>query len=129
MTPPRTPGIPSDVTLRRLPTLHGEVTVIEFLDRRLIDAAHIEQLGQQLKAIASETPTPRLVVSFEKVEYLSSTALNVLIELDNLIRQKKGQFRIANLAPELMKVFTLMKLHKVMKICDTTDEAVKSIKG
>jgi anti-sigma B factor antagonist len=115
---------PSDLSVRHV----GGATVVEFLDRRLIDASHIEQIGAQILAIVDAAVKPRLVISFEKVEYLSSTALNVLIELDNAIRHKKGQLRLAHLDPELQKVFTLMKLHKVLKICKTTDEALKSMK-
>lgn len=115
---------PSDLSVRHM----GGVMVVEFLDRRLIDAAHIEQLGAQILGMIEAAVRPLVIISFEKVEYLSSTALNVLIEIDNAIKHKKGQFRLAELDPEIHKVFTLMKLHKVLKICKTTDEAVKSIK-
>ena len=133
MSPPRTPGstgsASTDLSWRRVPAPNGDITVVEFLDRRLIDAAHIADVGQQIKALVAQMPVPRLVLSFEKVEYLSSTALNVVIELERLIRQHKGQFRIANLAPEIEKIFTLMKLHKVIQLCQDTEQAIKSIRS
>ena len=36
---------------------------------------------------------------------------------------------LTDLDPELAKVFTLMKLHKVMKICDTLEEGMKVLRG
>lgn len=124
----------SDMSVRQIESVTGRaaktnITVIEFLDRRLIDTAHIERIGAQVREIVKAADTPRLVISFKMVEYLSSTMLNVLIETDNTIRRKKGQLRLADLDPELMKVFTLMKLHKVMNICKTTDEAIASLKS
>jgi len=114
----------SDIAFRHL----GAITVVDFLDRRLIDAAHIEQIGQQLQEMAGKATTPQMVLNFEKVEYLSSSALNILIALDNAIRKKLGQLRLAGLDKELRKIFTLMKLTKVMVLCDNVDEAIKSIK-
>jgi anti-sigma B factor antagonist len=103
------------------------VTVIEFRDRRLIDAVHIEKLGKQILDLIAKQRTPRVVLSFKSVEFLSSTALNALIQIENAIRQKKGQLRLADLDAQLQKVFTMMKLQKVMPIVDSTEEAVKSL--
>ena len=69
------------------------------------------------------------MLNFEKVEYLSSSALNILIALDNAIRKKSGQLRLSGLDKELRKVFTLMKLNKVMVLCDSVDEAVEIANG
>jgi len=115
---------PADLAVR----YSGPTTIVEFLDRRLIDAAQIERLGDQILEIIKPMPKPKLVIAFDKVEYLSSSALNILIKIENTINKKGGEFRLANLAPDLQKVFTMMKLNKVMKICDSVDEAVRSIK-
>ena len=106
----------------------GAVTIVEFLDRRLIDTARIEALGQRISELVEKTDAIKLVLNFEKVEYLSSTMLNVLIAIDNSIKRKQGKLALANLHPELQKVFTLMKLNKVMKICKTTDDAISAMK-
>jgi anti-anti-sigma regulatory factor len=55
--------------------------------------------------------------------------LNTLIAVDNAVKRKNGQLRLSNLDPELLKIFTMMKLHKVITICDTAEEAVHSIKA
>jgi anti-sigma B factor antagonist len=124
----------SDMSIRQIESATGRaaktnITVVEFLDRRLIDTAQIERLGNQLMQIVKAEETPKLVISFRMVEYLSSTMLNLLIEFDNTIKRTKGQLRLADLDPELLKVFTLMKLHKVMMICKTADEAIGSLKS
>jgi anti-sigma B factor antagonist len=118
------PEAPTDMIVRNM----GAITVVEFLDRRLIDAAQIERLGEQIQDLVRAAAVPKLVLNFEKVEYLSSSALNVLIALENAINKKKGQMRLASLDKELQKVFALMKLNKVMVLCNSLDDAIKSIK-
>jgi len=116
---------PTDLSVRH----SGAITIIEFLDRRLIDAVQIERIGERILELVNSAAIPKVVLDFNKVEYLSSTALNVLIRVENAIDLKKGELRLSSLDPDLRKVFTLMKLDKVMKICKDTDEAVTSIKA
>jgi len=116
-------GIPQGMSVR----LAGSVTVVEITERRLIDAAQIERLGAQLQEIVKGAAKPKLVVSFANVEYLSSSMLNVLISVQNSVKAKGGDLCLSDLDPELKKVFTLMKLQKLMTICGTTDEAVKRL--
>jgi anti-anti-sigma factor len=110
----------ADLAVRKL----GSVTIMELLDRRLIDTARIEALGEQMMDTVKAAPGIKLIVNFEKVEYLSSTMLNVLIAVHNTVHQQKGQMVLANLPPELLKVLTLMKLQKKFTICGTVDDAM-----
>ena len=118
------PKTQTDLNIRTI----GAATVVEFLDRRLIDAAQIERLGQTILEQVNTSTSPKVVLNFEKVEYLSSSMLNVIIAVDNAIKKKKGELRLAGLDDALKKIFTLMKLNKVLTICANADEAVKSIK-
>jgi len=118
---------PADFSVRPIAHAKGDVTVVEFRDRRLIDAVQIEKLGREILNLIAKSRLPKFILSFRNVEFLSSTALNALIQIENAIRLKKGQLRLADLDPQLQKVFTIMKLQKVMPICDSTEEAVKSL--
>lgn len=115
----------ADMSVRQL----GAITIVEFLDRRLIDTARIEALGEQVMDVVNAATAIKLIIDFSKVEYLSSTMLNVLIAIDNAVKRKNGRLMLANLDPELQKVFTLMKLNKVMKICKTVDDAMSELKA
>lgn len=106
----------------------GAITIVEFLDRRLIDTARIEALGSRITELVNSANAVKLIINFQKVEYLSSTMLNVLIALDTAIKRKNGRLALAHLDPELQKVFALMKLNKVMTICKTVDDAMSWMK-
>jgi anti-anti-sigma factor len=130
-SPSMAPHASTDIHVRHVPVPRDKnmtVSIVELLERRLIDTNQIERIGQQIIDLVSTADSPRVVISFAKVEYLSSTMLNALIAIEKTIKKKSGQLRLSNLHADLQKVFTIMKLNKVMKICETADEAVASFK-
>ena len=105
-----------------------DVTIIEFLDRNLLDEANIQQIGDEITSIIDESPYPRLLISFENVDHMASAALGTLITINNRVRQKDGQLKLANISPQIYEVFVITKLNKLFQIYKTTDEAVKAFK-
>lgn len=66
------------------------ITRIEFVDRNILDEANIQQIGDEISQIIDEQESPRLLISFENVDHLSSAALGTLITINNKIRGKDG---------------------------------------
>ena len=62
------------------------VTCIEFVDRNILDEANIQQIGDEITAIVDAQDSPRVLISFENVDHLSSAALGTLITISNKIR-------------------------------------------
>ncbi len=105
-----------------------DVTIIEFLDKNILDEANIQQIGDEINNIIENAAVPKLLISFENVDHLSSAALGTLITINNKIRQKDGQLRLANINPQIYEVFAITKLNKLFQIFKTTDEARKKFK-
>ena len=57
------------------------VTIIEFMDRNILDEANIQQIGEEISRIIDASPYPKLLISFENVDHLSSAALGTLITI------------------------------------------------
>ncbi|MFO0832980.1 MAG: STAS domain-containing protein [Phycisphaerales bacterium] len=104
------------------------VTQVEFLDRNILDEANIQTIGQEIATIVEKEPNPRVLISFTGVEHLSSAALGTLIQVNNQVRNRSGQLRLANIDPQIYEVFTITRLNKLFSIHTTTDEAMKSFK-
>lgn len=103
-----------------------DVTVITFLDRNILDEANIQQIGEEIRNIIQKLAVPKILISFENVDHLSSAALGVLITINKLVRQKDGQLRLANIDPQIYEVFVITKLNKLFKIFKTTDDGLKN---
>lgn len=102
------------------------VTQVEFVDRNILDEANIQRIGEEIAALIDESPSPKILISFANVDHLSSAALGALITINNKIKARNGQLRLANIDPQILEVFQITRLNKLFRICESTDEAVKS---
>jgi anti-anti-sigma factor len=102
----------------------GEVSMVRFLDRKIIDAANIQELGDELFALVEKEQRKNLVLNFASVEFLSSAALNKLIILDKKVKAHSGKMRLCNLKPEIYEVFAITRLNQLFDIKNTEQEAL-----
>jgi len=100
-----------------------DVTRVELLDRNILEEAGIQQIGDEIAQIIDRQQIPKLLISFENVEHLSSAALGTLITLNNKIQHKGGQLRLANINPQIKEVFSITKLNKLFQIYDDNEQA------
>jgi anti-sigma B factor antagonist len=105
---------------------HKDVTQVEFIDRNILDESNIQQIGEEIADLVEAAATPKLLISFSNVDHLSSAALGTMITINNKIKQKKGQLRLANIDPQIYEVFKITKLDKLFQIHDSTDAALAS---
>jgi len=106
----------------------NEITKIEFIDRNILEESNIQQIGEEITAIIDANATPKILLSFENVEHLSSAALGTLITVNTKVKQKGGQLRLSNIDKQIYEVFVITKLNKLFQIHDTSDKALKSFK-
>ena len=99
----------------------GGVTVVRFVDRKILDEANIQELGKELFALVEEENRKSLLLNFSNVEFLSSAALGKLITLDKKVKAHSGKLKLCNIRPEIYEVFAITKLNKLFDIRD--DEA------
>ena len=102
------------------------VTRIEFVDRNILDEANIQQIGEEISRIIDEKTEPKILISFDNVDHLSSAALGTLITINNKIRSKDGGLRLANIDKQIYEVFVITKLNKLFQIFDSADQALTS---
>lgn len=102
------------------------VTRIEFVDRNILDEANIQQIGEEINRIIDAEPQPKILISFDNVDHLSSAALGTLITINNKIRSKDGQLRLANIDKQIYEVFVITKLNKLFQIHETIEQALTS---
>lgn len=102
----------------------GEVTLVRFVDRKIIDAASIQEMGDELFSLVDREGHTRLLLSFASVEFLSSAALNKLIMLERKVKTKQGKLRLCGLKPEIMEVFVITRLNKMFDIKGDENEAL-----
>ena len=99
----------------------GDVTVVKFVDKKILDEAGILELGAELFSLIEHDNRRSIVLNFDNVDFLSSAALGKLITLDRKVKSAQGRLKMSNIRPEILEVFQITKLNKVFDI--RTDEA------
>ncbi len=102
----------------------GDVTVVRFIDRKILDEATIQELGHELFNLVEEENRSKLLLNFSAVEFLSSAALGKLITLDKKVKAHGGKLKLANIRPEIYEVFAITKLNKLFEIKDDEADAL-----
>ena len=102
----------------------GEVTVVRFLDRKILDETNIQELGQELFALVEEENRQKLLLNFSSVSFLSSAALGKLINLDKKVRAHGGKLKLSNVRPEIYEVFAITKLNKLFEMHEEEADAL-----
>lgn len=105
----------------------GAVTQIEFVDRNILDESNIQEISDEICGLIDDQPTPLILIRFGNVEHLSSAALGALITINNRVKGKDGQLRLAEIDSQIREVFTITKLDKIFLIFDDADEAMASL--
>jgi anti-sigma B factor antagonist len=102
----------------------GDVTVVRFVDRKILDELNIQELGQELFQLVEEDNKIRLLLNFQHVEFLSSAALGKLITLDKKVKAHGGKMKLSNIRPEIYEVFAITKLNKLFDIKEDEADAL-----
>lgn len=102
----------------------GDVRIIEFTESAILDQSKIERIHEDLTAIVNASGVPKIVLSFENVQHISSAMLGVLMSLNKQIVAMGGELRLAAISKSIMEVFKLTRLDKMLKIYRSSDQAL-----
>ncbi len=102
----------------------GDVAVVNFVDRKILDEANIHELGQELFALVEQDKRPKVLLNFANVEFLSSAALGKLITLNKKRKSAGAELKLSNIRPEIYEVFAITKLNKLFDIEEDEADAL-----
>ena len=107
-------------------SMSGDVSVVQFADRKILDEMNIMKIGEQLNALVAESDTPKIVLDFTNVAHMSSSALGMLITLHKRIRERNGQLRLCCIQPTIYEVFVITRLNEIFRISQSRSSAMES---
>jgi anti-sigma B factor antagonist len=105
-------------------TKTGDVSVVRFRDRKILDEAVIQELGAELFALVEVDNRKAILLDFDGVEFLSSAALGKLITFDRKVKTSQGRLKMCGISPGILEVFQVTKLNKVFDIRPDAAEAL-----
>jgi anti-sigma B factor antagonist len=106
-----------------------DITVVRFIDKKILDETNIQIIGNQLFGLVEEDGRRKIILDFSTVEYLSSAALGKLITMHKKVKEAKGQLILCNIRRDILEVFTITKLNKVFDIQDNLEKSLSRLGG
>ncbi len=103
----------------------GDVTVVSFTDKKILDEQNIQIIGEQLFSLVDELGRKKLLLNFVNVEYMSSAALGKLITLNKKVQAVAGKLVLCNIDPQIREVFEITKLDKLFIIRGDEQEGLQ----
>jgi anti-sigma B factor antagonist len=104
------------------------VTVARFVDAQLIADETINDLHDQLNALAEGFGAGELVVSLREVRLMSSTVLAILLRFSRRVEKAGGQLKLCGIDRSLMDVFKITRFDRLFEIHDQEWEAIEAFK-
>ena len=103
-------------------------TVVEFREPSLMDPIVLEEIAAALYHLVDVEDKRMLVLDFERVQYISSQAIGIVIQLHKKLgAMKRSSFVICGVGDKLMELIKITRLDRILKIKPSQREAVKVV--
>ncbi|WP_406110261.1 STAS domain-containing protein [Streptomyces sp. NBC_01003] len=93
--------------------IHGEV-----------DVSSVPQVREHVFTCI-EVGRYRLIVDLRGVPYIDSTGLGVLVSIAKRIRTHVGDLKLVITNPDILQIFRITGLHRVLQISDSVEAAME----
>jgi anti-sigma B factor antagonist len=90
-----------------------------------LDAFTAPELKTELVRLVESTQTRVLVVDLSAIAFLDSTALGVLLGTLKRLRERGGQLRLVRPRPDVLRIFEVTALDRVLPLYASRDEALR----
>jgi anti-sigma B factor antagonist len=104
----------------------GKVAVIRIIGKRLLEAAQVDGVSQNLLRLADDPGRSQMLLDFKAVEFLSSTVLATLLSLRKALRVHGGRLALCGLRPTVREVFAITGLEGPLNVYASEQEALQS---
>ncbi len=104
----------------------ADITIATCKEMKLNDDLVIQEWGDQLLALLDDMACRKLLVNFERVLFMSSSALRALITLNKKTKETKATLYLCGIDENIMEAFRITRLDNVFQIKKNEDEGIRS---
>lgn len=104
-----------------------DVVVVTFNQAQILDEGTIRQIGAEFSDLTTQASGERkLLLNFGGVSFMSSAMLGQIMKLSKQAKADKVELKLSDIVPNIMEVFRITNLTKVLSIYKTEAEAIKA---
>ena len=94
--------------------------------RGRLDTASTADFERQVMGHIGKGAT-RLALDFDHLDFVSSSALRILLIAAKALRERRGRFALCNLKPHVSEVLRISGIHRVIDVYGSRGDAVAAI--
>ncbi|HWE94271.1 MAG TPA: STAS domain-containing protein [Tepidisphaeraceae bacterium] len=107
----------------------GDATVVELSLPQALDSEEFDRLNEALLSLLGERPEGRWVLDLSRLSYMGSSALGLMVNLRQRVKQGGGKLVLCGISTRLMQIFQTCCLERLFTIKPTRVEALRAIGG
>ncbi len=103
------------------------VLVVSFGEARIAGERLIQEIGNQLQELVPQAATDgRMLLDFSGVDFVSSLMIGQILRLQKQCRLNEVRLKLCNLSLNVLEVFKLTGLTKLLEIHTDADQAMEA---
>ena len=114
------PGI-TNIVVQKL----SGITLVTIQNARLLESSELASMGLELTRVVDQDDCGKLVLDFSKVQFLASAGIGVITTVHAKCKATGCAMILCGVRREMMKVFEIMGLLKVLRFAPDQAEALK----
>ncbi|MBN1588717.1 MAG: STAS domain-containing protein [Pirellulales bacterium] len=102
-----------------------DVVVVSFRHTKILDQTIIRQIGQDFKNLTLQAAADRrLLLNLDGIEFMASAMIGQIMSLYKQCKKDKIDLRLCCISPNIVEVFKITTLDKILDIHDTEPKAI-----
>jgi anti-sigma B factor antagonist len=97
------------------PKSNGDILAIRINEPRLSDELTTQGLYHELLGVLENATEPNVVLDFGRVNFMSSSALGMLIRINKKCKERKIALKLSGISPNIHEVFKITGLDRVFE--------------
>lgn len=106
--------------------IENDVCVISIEGNIALDG--VNEAKAFLKPHIENPEVKGIVINFEKVNFIDSSGIGLIVSIFKTMQEKNGRFAITNLSQKNEEIFSITRLNKILDIFPAEPEALAAIK-
>ena len=104
----------------------ADITIAVCKDMKLNDDLVIQEWGEELLALLDNKSCRKLLINFERVLFMSSSALRSLIQLNKKVKDCSAMLFLCGIDDNIMEAFRITRLDTIFTIKKNEDDGIRS---
>ena len=87
----------------------------------------VNEAKDYLKPLLDDAAIKGILINFEKVNFIDSSGIGLIVSLFKTLQQKEAKFGLSNLSKKNEEIFTITRLNKILDIYGSEKDGISAM--